>query len=145
MITLQIPPGVKTLKLTNSEIWFEDDILYSRPSDAEYILSTRKMMEDDVVKMKAFIGDRKVFIIAETHPRAEQPRKEDRDYISTQLEDLIKAMAIITPNAVSRMITNLFFLFKPASFPTKMFVDVSDAKKWLATCLDKSRGLPVFF
>jgi hypothetical protein len=141
MLTLQIPPGVKTLELTNSIVWFDDKgILYSRPTPGPFVNATMQQMESDLHKLKDFTGGKKVFMIAETHPQAESPKKEDRDYIDEKLHELIKALAIITPNAVSRMVTNLFFLFKPPSFPTKMFVSVSDARKWLETCLTRGPG-----
>ncbi len=132
MFALNIPPDVKkTLVLSNSTVWFHDAILYSRPNPGEYKRLSRKEMDAEFLKLKEFIGQKKVNMLAETHPKADSPKKEDRDYISLQLHDVIKALAIITPNAVSRMIMNLFFKFKPALYPTKMFVAVSDAKAWL--------------
>ena len=138
MLTLQVPSGVKTLLLKNSILWLEDDILFSRPAESEYVQLSRSQMEEDYNKLRAFVGPRKVCMLAETHPNAESPHREDRDYISERLHELITALAIITPNAVSRMVANLFFLFKPPAYPTKMFVNVSDAKKWLENC--KKRG-----
>jgi hypothetical protein len=145
MLTLQIPPGVKTLQMANSTIWFDDSgILYSRPSNGDYQIQSRAEMEKEVELMKTFTGNKKVLMIAEVHPKVEQARREDRDYISEQLENIIKALAIITPNAVSRMVTNLYFVFKPAPFPTKMFVNVIDAKKWLLSELQHNSRMPVF-
>jgi hypothetical protein len=144
MSYLQIPSNRKTCELTNSVIWFEDDgILYSRYKDASYVRSSREEMELDMKKFKAFVGEKKVLMLAESHPTAETPAKEDRDFVSDKLTDVTKAMAILTPSALSRMVVNLFFLFKPAAFPMKMFQSVSDAKKWLQT-VNKGRPLPVF-
>ena len=131
MNILQIPPGVKTFEMTNSILWFDENgILYSKPKP-KYIQATRLQMEADMVILKEKTGGKKVFMIAEGHPQAESPRKEDRDYISQQLSELVKALALLTPSAVSRMVANLFFMFKPPAFPMKMFVSVSDAKEWL--------------
>jgi hypothetical protein len=140
MLTLQIPPDAKTLEMSNSIVWFEDDILYSKPTNRDYVVTSREEMAEEVIKMREFVGNRKVLMIAETHPQAESPKQEDRDYISDELHNLISALAIITPNAVSRMVANLFFLFKPPSFPTKMFINVSDAKEWLKATQKKGRG-----
>jgi hypothetical protein len=144
MLTLRVPEGAKTLKIANAILWFEGEVLYSRPTEGDFVMQTREEMAADVERMKIFIGNKKVCMIAESHPKSESPRKEDRDYIAQQLEEIIKAIAIITPNAVSRMVANLFFLFKPPSFPTKMFVNVSDAKIWLETCLKKGPGVSIF-
>lgn len=88
-------------------------------------------MNEEMKKFKEFAGEGKVLMLIESHPNAESVRKEDRDFVSQRLASVVKAMAILTPSAVSRMIVNLFFLFKPPSFPTKMFQDLSQAKKWL--------------
>jgi hypothetical protein len=140
---LNIPYGRETCELTNSVIWFDSDgILYSRHSEAPFVQASREQMEEDMKKFKAFVGDKKVLMIAESHPNAESPSREDRDYISDRLAEVTRAMAILTPSAVSRMVVNLFFLFKPANFPTKMFQNVSDAKQWLQS-LNTGRPLPV--
>jgi hypothetical protein len=144
MLTLQIPRGAKVLEMANSTVWFDESgILYSRPTNGDYVIQSRAEMQKEVDLMKHFIGQKKVSIIAEVHPKVEQVPKEDRDYVAQELESITQALAIITPNAVSRMVTNLFFLFKPAPFPTKMFVNVIDAKKWLLSDLKKNSKLPV--
>lgn len=143
MSIIQIPPDAKTLEMSNSIIWFEDGILYSKPKSPAYILVTREQMEEDVKKMRAFVGDQKVFMIAEAHPKTESPRKEDQDFIASEIGKLVKALAIITPNALSRMVANLFFLFKPPAYPVKMFVSVSDARHWLKTALKNGKNIPM--
>jgi hypothetical protein len=143
MPILQIPPDAKRLELSNSIIWFEDDILYSRPKPGPFVHQSREVMLEDVQKFKAFTGGKKVCMIVEGHPNSESPAKEDRDFIAEQLTDITKAMAVMTPSAVSRMVANLFFLFKPPAYPMKLFLDVSDAKAWLQTCLAKRPSNPV--
>lgn len=138
-----IPDDVKTCELTNSIVWFgEDGILYSRYKDAPYVTASRSQMEQEMKKFSGFIGNKKVFMIAESHPNAESPDRKDRDYISDCLSQVTAAMAILTPSALSRMVVNLFFLFKPASFPTKMFQSVSEAKQWLQG-VKKGPSIPV--
>src|SRR5690349_8149423 len=116
---LQIPTDKKTIELSNSIIWFEDEVLYSRYKDSPFINATRKQMDEDMRKFREFVGNKKVLMIAESHPHSESPPKEDREYISQSLTEVTQAMAILTPSAVSRMVVNLFFMFKPPSFPTK--------------------------
>ncbi len=144
MAYLSIPADKKTLELTNSIIWFEDDgILYSRFADKPFVQATRKQMEEDLKKWREFVGHKKVLIITESHPNSESPAKEDREYISQALTEVAAGMAILTPSAVSRMVVNLFFLFKPAAFPTKMFQSVSEARHWLLNIRKKGPGVPV--
>ncbi|MCE3229042.1 MAG: hypothetical protein K0S32_3593 [Bacteroidetes bacterium] len=137
MSTLLIPTDIKTHELSNSIVWIEDDILFSKPKPGPFIHSTREIMLEDLHKFKQITGGKKMCMIIEGHPQAETPPKEDRDFISDKLSEVTKAMAILTPSAVSRMVANLFFLFKPAPYPMKMFVNVSDAKAWLQDCLKR--------
>jgi hypothetical protein len=137
MSILQAPTYIKTHELSNSIVWIEDGILFSKPKDGPYVHSTKEMMLEDLQKFKQITGGKKMCMIIEGHPQAETPKKEDRDFISEKLAEVTKAMAILTPSAVSRMVANLFFLFKPAQYPMKMFVSVSDAKMWLQDCLKR--------
>jgi hypothetical protein len=131
---IEIPYNAKTYELTNSIIWMgEDGIVYSIPRKQDFIRSSREQMDQELRTFQTLTGGKKVCMIAVAHPKSESPDKNDRDYISEKLEEITKALAIVTPNAVSRMVANLFFLFKPAAYPMKMFANVDDAKKWLVS------------
>ena len=129
---IDVPYNAKTYEFINSIIWVGDDgIVYSNPKPERYIEPTRAQMEDDMKRFRAITGNKKVCMISVAHPKARSPKPEDRDFIAKQLEDVTRALAIVTTNAVNRMVANLFFLFKPAPYPMKMFSNLEDARKWL--------------
>jgi len=142
---LQIPSDAKPVELINSVIWMDNGILYSKPVQGKFTPPSREQMEQDMIKFRQVTNGKKVAMIVEAHPQTEQPLKEDRDFIAEKLSEVTEAMAILTPNAVTRMVANLFFLFKPAPFPTKMFVSVSDAKAWLQDLKKNPRRHNILF
>jgi hypothetical protein len=131
MPILEIPYNAKTYEMQNSIIWMEAGILYSRPRTEENVRQTREQVLAEMAKLKQITGGKKVPMIIEAHPRASSPDKDDRDFLAKQLEEVTEAMALITTNAVNKMVANLFFLFNPAPYPMKMFTNVPDARKWL--------------
>jgi hypothetical protein len=144
MFRLPIPPNAKTVELSNSTIWFDEDgILNSRPKEGPPIVSTRMQMEDDMEKFQAISKGKKVLMLLEAHPRADTPPQEDRQYIAEKLAQVTRAMAILTPSAVSMMVTNVFFLLKPPPYPMKMFMSVSEARKWLVAIGRKGPQTPL--
>ncbi len=144
MFTLHIPPGTKTIELSNSIIWFDvDGILNSRPKSGPPIVSSRAQMEEDMKKFQQMTKGEKVLMLLEAHSQAEAPPQEDRDYIAAKLAEVTKAMAIVTTSAVSMMVTNVFFLIKPPPYPMKMFISVSEARKWLQGKVKKGPQVPL--
>jgi hypothetical protein len=131
MPILEIPYNAKTYEMQNSVIWMDKGVLYSAPRVQDYVKQSREDVLRELARLKTITGGKKVPLIIEAHPMASSPDKDDRDFLAKQLEDITEAMAIITTNAVNKMVANLFFLFNPAPYPMKMFTNVNDAKKWL--------------
>lgn len=58
--------------------------------------------------------------------------KEVRDfYGSKKMEDHILAMAVMVDSVATRLTANFFIKFNKPYFPTKLFTDEKEARKWL--------------
>ncbi len=130
---MEIPKNANTIDWETSTIWFDEDgVMYSMPKPGvpEPELS-REESTAQLEKFKAIIGNKKVCMILETNANSKPPKKEDRDFIAEQLNEITKAMAVISGSPLSRMIANLFFGLKPPSYPVKFFSNEKEAKEWI--------------
>jgi len=132
IIPMEIPPNVTTHEMTSSIIWFDEDgILYSvpKPGKPPELSMDEIMVEMD--KFKKLIGNKKVCMVSHANPNSRPPSKSERDTIAELINDVTKAMAIVTTSPVSRMIANLFFGLKPPPYPAKMFSNEKEAVDWI--------------
>ena len=130
---MEIPVNAKTIDWTTSIIWFDEDgVMFSmpKPGVAEPELSREDALRE-MEKFKELLGHKKVCMVLETNANSKPPKKEDRDFIAEQLNQITKAMAILASSPLSRMIANLFFGLKPPPYPVKFFSNEKDAKQWI--------------
>lgn len=130
---MDVPKGVKIIDMPTSYLWFDEEgILYSKPKEGavEPELSREEALEQ-MEKFKEIIGYEKRCMILETNVNSKPPKKEDRDFIAEQLNEITKAMGIISTSPLSRMIANLFFGLKPPPYPVKFFSNETEAKEWI--------------
>jgi hypothetical protein len=129
---MEIPSGIKTYELTSSIMWVDKDgILYSVPKPGIPPQLSREEILKEMDKLKAITGNKKVCMVVESNPNSPAPKREERDFIAEQINQVTKAMAIVTNSPVSRMIANLFFGLKPPPYPAKMFSNEKDAVEWV--------------
>jgi hypothetical protein len=130
---MEIPLDVKLIDWPTSTIWFDEDgVLYSIPkSGVDELNLTREESTALMNKFKKITGNKKVCMILETNKNSKTPKREDRDFVSEQLTEITKAMAIISTSPLSRMVANLFFGLKPPVYPVKFFSNEVDAKAWI--------------
>ena len=129
---MKVPEHAKTLDLGNSIIWIDDEgIMRSTPVDGPVVDPTREEITANMKRLRAFLGGRKVCMVVESNPNSRPPAKDMRDFVAEQLSSIAKAMAIVTSSPLSRMIANLFFSFKPPSYPMKMFTSEEEAVAWV--------------
>lgn len=130
---MEIPKNAKIIEWTTSFIWFDEDgVMYSKPKPG--VPEPELTREESLQQMEAFkkmIGNQKVCMILETNSNSKPPKKEDRDFIADQLNQVVKAMALISSSPLSRMIANLFFGLKPPPYPVKFFSNEMEAKEWI--------------
>ena len=129
---MEIPAGAEVIEMPSSTIWFDKEgILYSVSKEPP---SGGRKMEDIKAEMDRFrqiLGPRKVCIILASNTGTESPPREQRDLISRELNSIAKAIAVISPSPLSRMVANLFFSFKPPAYPMKIFSSQHDARNWI--------------
>lgn len=130
---MEIPNDAKLIDWPTSIIWFDDDgVMYSKPKPGipEPEL-TREESAKQMDEFKKILGNKKVCMILETNSNSRPPKKEDRDFIADQLNQVVKAMGLISSSPLSRMIANLFFGLKPPPYPVKFFSNEIEAKEWI--------------
>ncbi len=129
---MEPPKNAKIIEWPTSVMWFDEEgILYSitkpeipQPQSSE---ESRKQMD----KFREVVGGKKTCMIIKTGGSSQPPKKEDRDWIAKELDSVTKAMAIISTSAMSRMVANLFFGFKPPAYPVKFFSNQEEARTWI--------------
>jgi hypothetical protein len=131
---MEIPKDAKLIDWTTSVLWFDEyGILYSKPKPgaAQQNALSREETLSQMGEFKRLTGNKKLCMILETNSNSKPPSKEDRDFISDQLSQITKAMAIISSSPLSRMIANLFFGLKPPEYPVKFFSNDKEAQTWI--------------
>jgi hypothetical protein len=129
---MEIPKDAKTYGLTSSTLWFNDEgILFSKPLPGTPPELSKEEILKEMKKFKEITGNKKVCMISEANPNSRPPTKAERDFIAEQINEVAKAMAIVTTSPVARMIANLFFGLKPPPYPAKMFSNEKDALEWI--------------
>ncbi len=126
---ISIPKNVQVTEWGTSTTWFDEDgILYSvsKKGPKHSLEETKKRFEE----FKKIIGDTKICMLIEVTNTSESTR-EIRDYAAEELPKIVKAIAMVSTSAVGKMLANLFFTLKTQPYPTKMFSNEKDAKKWL--------------
>lgn len=123
------PTDKKLIELETATLWFDESgILYSisKKTKLQTLADTRRNM----AIFKELIGDRKVCLLADITNSSESS-KDAREYAAVELPLFIKAAAMISNASFSNMMSNLFFIIKAQSYPTRMFNDETRAKEWL--------------
>ncbi len=129
---MEIPKDLKVHELSSSHIWIDKEgIVYSKPKTDSPPEQTKEQIVSEMAQLRAIIGDKKVCLIGESAANSRPPKKELRDFIAEEISSITKAMALVTPSPVSRMLANLFFSFKPPAYPVKMFQNDSEAREWI--------------
>jgi hypothetical protein len=125
------PKDAKIIDWPTSTMWYDElGILYSKPKPYRGVQS-REEGRKQVAEFKKLFGADKKCMILETDHSSPPPKKEDREWIAAELESITRAMAIITVSPLAKMMANLFFGFKPASYPLKFFTNEVEAKEWI--------------
>jgi len=129
---IPIPTDVKTTEFTNSIIWLDENgIMFSVPKKSVSEQFTIPELKQETDKLRALLNNKKVCVIAESANRSVTPPKAERDFIANELNGIVKAMAIISTSPLSRMVSNLFFSFKPPKYPYRMCSSLKEARNWI--------------
>jgi hypothetical protein len=121
------PTNTKTYEGEIATYWFEDGILVSL---SKSILRTVDNIKGNVALVKEITGNKPVplLIYLKNSP---VPDKATRQFSTTQLPVIYKAMAMVSKPGLSKFIMNILFALKPPPIPMKSFTDDKAAKEWL--------------
>jgi hypothetical protein len=126
---MALPENIEVKENITSYYWFDENgILCSinkktQPLPFEQIV---KLVED----LKELTGNKKVCMLMDvTH--SPSSTKQTREYTAQELPKLVKALALVSKSAISRLLAYLFFALVTTPFPAKMFATEKDAKAWL--------------
>jgi hypothetical protein len=129
---MEIPKGVKTYEMTSSIMWIDDEgILFSVPKPGPPPELNMDEITKEMERFKAIVGNKKVCMVSEANAQSRPPTKSERDMVANLINEVTKAMAIVTTSPVARMIANLFFGLKPPPYPAKMFSNEKEAVEWI--------------
>jgi len=126
---MQPPKNVTIYDWPSSVFWFDEDGILcsiSKKTSPPTLKEVVKTIED----FKKIIGPKKICMLTDASNSGEST-KEIRDYAAAEFPKFIKAIAIISKSALGKMLANLFFNIKSQPYPTKMFNDEQEARKWL--------------
>jgi hypothetical protein len=128
---MDIPTDVQTHDLPSSTLWIKEGIVYSTPKVGPMRETTSTQIKEDLCKVRTFVGSEKICLVVEINPKSKPASKEERDAVAAEISSIVKAMAMITSSPITKMLANLFFSFKPPSYPLKMFLNEKDASNWI--------------
>jgi len=129
---MELPKDKKIHELRGSWIWFgEDGIVYSKPKPDAPTEQTNEEITEEMKKLRVILGNNKVCMVTESAANSRPPQKEQRDFIASEIASVVKALALIATSPLSRMLANLFFSFKPPSYPVKLFSNEKEATEWI--------------
>jgi hypothetical protein len=122
-------------KLTESSVatyWVDDDgIVYY---NMKPIVIDLEMAKEHFDIIRRLSDNKKGCLIADVTD-LKPLQKDVQKYFGEHLPDLAVANAIVSANALGRMIANLFFLLNASKFPMKSFSNADDAKRWISQYL----------
>jgi len=109
--------------------WFDENGIVcsvSKKAPMQKLEDVKRNLEN----FKKTLQGKKVCILIDVTYTSESSR-EVRDYVAEEFPKFIKAIAMLSKSPLGKMLANLFFNIKKQPYPTRMFNDETEAKKWL--------------
>ena len=125
---MQIPDNIKIIEHPMATFWFDEiGILHSVSKQGP---RTMEVMEEYIDFVKGIVNNRRVCILTDIS-NASPMDKETREYTAIKLQEVFKAMAIISNTPLGNTIGKIFLQLEGQPYPTAMFSEIKDAKQWL--------------
>jgi hypothetical protein len=127
-VILKIPGNTQIYEGQLATFWLDGDgILYAKSKKSPRTLENQKETYELIRKIS---GYKKVCMLSEA-TNSSAMDKETRDYISIEMPNTFKAMAVTSNSSLGTFISNIFLGLKHQPIPIKMFSIETEAKKWL--------------
>jgi hypothetical protein len=129
---MDIPGNVKLFEHPIGVLWFDDKgILHSVSRQHP---RTIEVMDDYIQFIRNIVNGKKVCILTDIS-KASAMNKETRNHIGTRLDEVYKAMAILTNTPVGKFIGTSFMHLDHQPYPMAMFTNEQEAYAWLQNYL----------
>ena len=108
--------------------WFNDDgILVSLSKSPRRTVAN---ITENIALVKRITGNKKVPLLIYL-TNSPVPDKETRKFVTEQLPNVYKAMAMVSKPGLATFIMNFLFKLKQPPIPMKNFTNDKEAKEWL--------------
>ncbi|MEX0685923.1 MAG: STAS/SEC14 domain-containing protein [Balneolales bacterium] len=124
------PPDTELIDFPGSILWFDKEDGFMCAISKKKPPSTIEDIKKSLKNFKEIMGDDRICILIDVTNASEMSR-EGREYVAKEFPKLFKAIAMISGSVFGKMVANLFFTIKTQPYPTKMFTDEKEARKWL--------------
>jgi len=126
---MEPPKNTETIETPIFTMWLDElGILYflSKDHPAQKLEESKNLFAE--IK-KISKGKKRCMLMDLSHFKL--PTKEARDYGAIELPKMVIAIAFISHSYLGVWAANIFFTIKKQPYPTKMFTNEMEAKKWL--------------
>lgn len=124
------PPDVEIIDLPTATMWLDEKNGIVCAISKKGPERTAEVIAGTLEEFRKIMGHDKIFLLLDVTHISEMTR-EARDYVAAEFPKYLKAMALISNSVFGKTIANIFFTIKTQPYPTKMFNDEEQAKKWL--------------
>ena len=126
---MQATANIQIYETELSRMWFDEEGIFCSVTKKNVTI-TRERLQLTFEFIRSQVGNEKICWLGDI-TQAAFPTNEGRDYAGEVTPKIIKALALITNSAISRMIANVFLTLKKPPYPTKMFTSEANAREWL--------------
>jgi hypothetical protein len=122
------PQGAEITEGELATFWFDEKgILCAVAKDTG---RTLQKQIDNYKLIREIAGNKRICLLSDATLSAPMD-KQTRDYISKELPEVIKAMAVISHSATGSFTSIVFMSVKQTPIPMKLFDNEQDAREWL--------------
>lgn len=121
--------SAEIIETPTSTSWFDEEGILCAISK-KGIQPTLEERKKRTEEFKKALDGKKICMLVDI-TNASESSKEAKDYLAEELPKIVKAMAFISKSPLGTMLANLYLGLKPTPFPSKIFSNEADARKWL--------------
>lgn len=129
---MKAPESAEIFETATSKYWFEEGFLCAITKKAP--APPFETVKEQIEKFKKQLDGKKICAVIDI-TNASPSSREAREHNTKVLPELFKAIAFITGTPLGRIMATMYLGMKPPPFPTKVFSNEEDAKKWIRTQL----------
>jgi uncharacterized protein YbcV (DUF1398 family) len=133
---LKPPEGAKVIETEIANFWMEEDGTVC--SVAKKVRRTLENLASYTKSLKHHAAGKKIYYLADL-TNAQTYSREEKSFLSAELKDLAKAVAVVSSSPAGKMMSQVLFMKQNLSFPARQFDSVEKARAWLAELRAKEK------